>query len=204
MSIKTGLFRWVGVLLPLLVCSACLGGSPPVRYFLLTPMAKAATPATSSGVDKPLLVVEPVEIPPYLNRPQIVTRSSENHLDLAQSELWGDNLRENISRVLLENLSALLGTDRIASPTSLPQERPALRIVTQVSQFERGADGRIVLRVRWRLVSNQTGKTLAVQQGQFVSEPVEADNYEGIATSMSGLLLQWSQEMAGEIAGYVR
>ncbi|MBF0585097.1 MAG: membrane integrity-associated transporter subunit PqiC, partial [Magnetococcales bacterium] len=89
----------VGLLLPLVVCAGCLASSPPVRYFLLTPMAPQEAALAAVGQDKASILVEPVEIPPYLNRLQIVTRSSENHLQLAQSEQWGDFLQENISRV---------------------------------------------------------------------------------------------------------
>lgn len=197
-----GMARKILFCLPLLV-SACLGGSPPVRYYLLTPVpVVGVTPVVGGGMSRPVIVVEPVEIPPYLNRSQIVTRSSENHLHLSQSEQWGDTLRENISRVLLENLSALLGTDRISSPVALVQERPTLRVATQISQFERGADGRIVLRARWRLVDNQSGKVLTVRPVHLTSEPVGLADYESMAAGMSDLLLRWSREMAREMGEY--
>ncbi|MEO5351966.1 MAG: PqiC family protein [Magnetococcus sp. XQGC-1] len=195
--------RKIWLCLPLLL-GACLGGSPPVRYFLLTPTPAAVAPVVKGGTEKPVLVVEPVELPPYLNRSQIVTRNSENHLHLAQTEQWGDNLRENISRVLLENLSALLGTDRISSPVVLVQERPAWRVATQVSQFERGADGKIVLKARWRLVEGQTGKVALVRHVHLTSDPVGLTDYEAVAAGMSGLLWQWSQEMAKEMATHIR
>ncbi len=206
-SISRRMAHGMALLLPLVVGGGCLSGSPPVHYFLLTPMASSATPSTpaaaKAGVDQPLIVVDPVEIPPYLNRSQMVTRSSENHLQLAQYEQWGDTLRENISRVVLENLSTLLGTNRLSFPTAQIQERPALRIVSQISAFERGADGRIVLKVRWRLLDGQAGKVLIVQQSQFTSEPVEATDFDGMAAGMSGLLLEWSREMAREMRGYL-
>lgn len=195
--------RWIWLLGPLLVCSGCLGGSPPVRYFLLTPMAPMPL-STQAAPDKPLIVVEPVVLPPYLDRTQIVTRRAANHLNLSQTELWGDHLRENISRVLLENLSVLLGTDRIFSPTSLSRDAPAFRIIAQISQFEQGADGIIVLKSRWRLINHQTGKTVIVQQSHLTSQPIQTTDYEAIAASMSDLLLQWSQEMAQVMAVHVR
>ncbi|MEO5340445.1 MAG: PqiC family protein [Magnetococcus sp. MYC-9] len=191
--------RRIWLFLPLLLCSACAGGSPPVRYYLLTPTASTESPTRKASHEQPLIVVEPVELPPYLNRAQIVTRSSENHLHMQQTEQWGDHLRENISRVVLENLSALLGTDRITSPTALPQERSSLRIATQISQFEQGADGRVVLKARWRLLDAQTGRHLVVQHAQFASEPIALADYAGVAAGMSQLLLEWSREMAGAV-----
>ena len=42
--------RWIWLLGPLLVCSGCLGGSPPAHYFLLTPMAPLVGTLTSLSV----------------------------------------------------------------------------------------------------------------------------------------------------------
>ncbi|MEO5362263.1 MAG: PqiC family protein [Magnetococcus sp. DMHC-8] len=198
------MIKRIAILLPLVVCMACAGSSPPVRYYLLTPAAPEGVAPVRAGAEKALLVLEPVDIPPYLNRTQIVTRNSENHLQLAQYDQWGDTLRENISRVLLENLSIVLGTDRLATPTALPQERLTLRLAAQVTQFERGADGQVVLKVRWRLVEGRTGKLVLVRQSQFAAGPVQATDYEGLAARMSGLLWEWSREMAREMEEHLR
>lgn len=194
----------IWLLVPLVLFSGCWAtGSPPVHHFLLTPMAPAvAAPPVVS--DKPLIVVEPVVLPPYLDRTQMVTRLASNHLHFSQTELWGGHLRENISRVLLENLSALLGTDRIFSPTTLSRDLPAFRLVVQVSQFEQGPDGMIVLKGRWHLVHHQTGKMVIVRQSHFVSQPIQVADYEAIAVGMSDLLFQWSQEMAQGMAVHLR
>ncbi|MBF0161818.1 MAG: membrane integrity-associated transporter subunit PqiC, partial [Magnetococcales bacterium] len=132
---QTAVARGMGLLLALLVWGGCVSHSPPIRHFLLTPMASDVLPTRPAHREQRQIVVEPVELPPYLNRTQIVTRSSANHLNLSPFEHWGDTLKANISRVLLENLSTLLGTDRVASPTTLTHDRPTLRILSQVSQF---------------------------------------------------------------------
>ncbi|MBF0183522.1 MAG: membrane integrity-associated transporter subunit PqiC [Magnetococcales bacterium] len=186
---------------------ACVTGSPPVRYYLLTPTpaaaSKTASPATTP-VQQPLLVIEPVELPPYLNRTHIVTRSSSNHLQLAQFEHWGDTLRDNISRVLLENLSSQLGSNRLTPPTTLQQEKPAYRLATQISQFELGPENRVTLQARWRLLDNQSGKTVVSEQTLLHSDPINPANYDAIAAAMSELLHLWCQEMVPGVGEYVR
>ncbi|WP_130472676.1 PqiC family protein, partial [Candidatus Magnetaquicoccus inordinatus] len=161
------------VLSAALLVSACVTGSPPVRYYLLTPTAttQAEQPATTApaSAQQPLLIIEPVELPPYLNRAHIVTRSSSNHLQLAQFEQWGDTLRDNISRVVLENLSLQLASNRLSPPSALWQERPAFRLATQISQFELGPENQVVLKARWRLLDNQSSKTLLTEQNQLRS-----------------------------------
>ncbi len=184
----------------LLLLSGCVTGSPPVHYYLLTPKAspervKVAAEQTTTG-QQPFLVIEPVELPPYLNRAHIVTRSSANHLQLAQFEQWGDTLRDNISRVLLENLSGQLEGVRLSPPTALLQERPSHRLATQISQFELGPDNRVTLQARWRLLDNQSGKTRLSEQSRLSSAILNPADYDALAASMSELLYRWSQEMA--------
>ncbi|MBF0096052.1 MAG: membrane integrity-associated transporter subunit PqiC [Magnetococcales bacterium] len=192
----------------LLLLSGCVTGSPPVRYYLLTPKPALGTIKTATGqtplLQQPLLVIEPVELPPYLNRAHIVTRSSSNHLQLAQFEQWGDTLRDNISRVLLENLSNQLEGIRVSPPTALLQERPSYRLASQIGQFELGPDNRVTLQARWRLLDSQNSKTVLSEQSRFMSEPLNPSDHDGLAASMSDLLYRWSQEMASVVQVQLR
>ena len=193
------LVRSTTVMLLTLILSGCFTSSQP-HYFILTPQASLAPPR----LDTPVIVVDPVEIPPYLNRPQIVLREGKNLLHLSQFDLWGDTLRANISRVLQENLSLLLGTNRLFSPLTLGRERPALRVVTLISQFEPRTDGTIVLQARWRIVHHSTGKSLALHHTHLVHDPVNAKSYEMMVDGMSDLLLQLSQEMTRELSTIIK
>lgn len=194
---------WLPVfLLSLLSLSAC-SSSPVTHYYVLTPMP-VPTPASANTAHKPVIVFDPVEVPPYLSRTQIVTRHGAHHLELSQSKQWGGNFRKNISRVLRENLSALLGNDRVFSPHALGHERPNLRITTVLSQFEPDVDGKVVLRARWRLVDLKNKQTIALHRSDLVSSVVNTESYDAMVASMSDLLMQLSKEMAEEISKQTR
>ena len=68
----------------LLVLSGCLGSTPPTHFYLIPPLTSGdtASPA-SAGQREVTLAVGPVTVPPYLDRPQIVTRTSRAKLTLA-------------------------------------------------------------------------------------------------------------------------
>ena len=88
-----------------------------MRFYLVTPLegAQAAAPAPGPGV-----VVAAVRLPKYLERPQLVTRSGDNRLQLEEFHQWGGNLGKDLTRVLAENLSRLLGSDAVvAAPHTL-------------------------------------------------------------------------------------
>ena len=189
----------LGALFLLLALGACTR-SPPTHHFILsslaTPGPLQGAPPSPGTIPLGTILIHPVEIPHYLNRSQMVTRTSANHLELSSSHLWGDPLQENISRVLLENLSFLLHTDRIFSSESVHRVRPRFRITTTVHQFEQGVDGRITLKTRWRLMDGPRRKVVLVRQSYFVGGPVPVGDYEAMTAAMSALLMQWSQEIA--------
>src|SRR5207245_3850273 len=72
----------------LLVLSNC-ANTPPTRFYVLPSLTGAETASLSSPVKPDLTVgVGPVTLPPYLDRPQIVTRASRAKLELGEFDQW--------------------------------------------------------------------------------------------------------------------
>src|SRR5215510_9952978 len=96
--------------------SLLVGGcaSQPSRFYLLSalPSTETASPATS-GQQRPTIGVGPVTLPRYVDRPQIVTRTSPYEIKVAEFDRWAEALDSNFSRVLADNLSFLLPTARV-------------------------------------------------------------------------------------------
>ena len=68
----------------LLVLSSC-AKTPPTRFYVLPALTGTETAALSSVVKPDLTIgVGPVTLPPYLDRPQIVTRASRAKLELGE------------------------------------------------------------------------------------------------------------------------
>ena len=136
-------FKFRSVLLvALLVCFIILGGcakTTPSKFYVLSPLSKAA----SEGRNGFTIGLGPVELAEYFDRPQIITRVSPNQIELAEFDRWAEPLKRNFSRVLAENLSILLGTDRVISypwPRSVPVK---YQIKVEVLRFD-GAPGKNV------------------------------------------------------------
>ena len=91
------------------------------QYYVLTPIDEASrgVPITysSGGVHKTLSIgLGPVKLPAYLARPEIVTRSSPNLLDLSDKDRWAEPLDKNFVNVLGQNLTTLLGAHVVTFP----------------------------------------------------------------------------------------
>ncbi|MDY7035801.1 MAG: ABC-type transport auxiliary lipoprotein family protein, partial [Thermodesulfobacteriota bacterium] len=95
--------------------SGCISTTTPnTKFYVLNPLDSGISLVSKTECYGLLsLEVASLRLPQYLERPQIVTRSSENRLDLAEFHQWGGNLRKNMIRVLGKNLSQLLATPNI-------------------------------------------------------------------------------------------
>ncbi|MFZ2062196.1 MAG: ABC-type transport auxiliary lipoprotein family protein, partial [Candidatus Binatus sp.] len=81
------------------------------KFYLLTPTADTATatsgtvPAQSSS-DNFTLGLGPIKLPPYLDRPEVVTRAAPNRLELSKEDRWGESLQNGFTRAMERDLAA--------------------------------------------------------------------------------------------------
>jgi hypothetical protein len=178
----------------LLVLSGC-ATTPPSRFYILPALTGADTAALSSGVKPDLTIgVGPVTLPPYLDRPQIVTRASQAKLELGEFDQWAAPLQDTFTRVLAENLSLLLGTDRVLRHPWPRATDVDYQVTVDVIRFDGGVGGEVVLAVRWSLM-RADGKELAMRKARFQA-PANPRDYEATVTAMSRVLEDLSRDIA--------
>jgi len=143
--------------------------------------------------------VGPVTIPSYLDRSEMIVREGQNQIRIDSRHYWGAPLKDEVQRVLGENLARLLRTERVATWPWSKNADIALRVSVQLLQFEPVAGRGVVLVARWQLLSPDAANTLFVRQSEIV-EPVAAAGPGPQAESMSRAL----GTLAGEIAAAIR
>lgn len=176
--------------------------APPMRFYVITPLAgpaaAASAPARAPG---PRVVVAAVRLPEYLDRPQLVTRSGDNRLQLEEFHQWGGNLAKDLTRVMAENLSQLLGSDAVVAAPHTLRLRPDYRVALEVLRFERAGDARVHLTAKWWLQRGADGAPLTSPTTALASEPLpEAATFEATVAAMSGVYGELSRAIARAIA----
>jgi uncharacterized lipoprotein YmbA len=177
------------VLLPLVGCVA----SPPVRFYTLTAMSGKPVSAPGSTETSDLAIgVGPVTLPQYLDRPQIVTRTTATRLAVAEFDQWAASLQDDFARVLAENLTVQVPTERVViSPWS--RSAPIdFQVLVEATRFEATASGEVVLLASWRLLDGD-GKELAMKRTRLLTAAGDTQNYEATVAAMSRVI-----EMLGE------
>ena len=179
------------------VLAAGCSAVPPVRFYVITPLADPAPAARAPG---PAVVVAAVRLPEYLERPQLVTRSGDNRLRLEEFDQWGGNLAKDLTRVMAENLSLLLGSDAVVASPHTQRTRPDYRVEIEVLRFERAGDARVHLAAKWRLLRGADGTPLASPTTVLASEPVAGASVELTVAAMSGVYGELSRAIAQAVS----
>jgi uncharacterized lipoprotein YmbA len=172
----------------------CMGTTPESRFYVLSPMMAPE----KKIIHDELVGVFPVRLPEYLDQPQIATRVSPNELRMSEFDRWAEPLKENFTRVLVENLLSLLGSDKVlAMPRTI--NIPITRSVfVEVFQFDGNTGGEVVLFARWSLFRNNF-KTLLQTKTSTFKESTGGPGYEPFVAAGSRALASLSSEIAEAI-----
>jgi hypothetical protein len=192
----------------LVVCIALLAGcatTTPSRFYTLTPVKGSDA---STGVipveEGAILALGPVRLPDYLDRPQIATRSEGNEVRLHETERWAGSLQEDVSRVLIENLSALLAGKRVTVVrwASAMQTTATVRnrLAVEILRFEGTVGGTVVLKARYGLIGPDGKKVISAGEST-VREPAGGADYDALTAAMSRALAVFSKEIAAAVPG---
>jgi hypothetical protein len=177
--------------------------SVPVQYYQLSAL-RGDNPLAEFGVSKEATIgLGPVLLPEYLDRPQIVSRTSANRLILSDRQRWVEPLAENLPRVLAEDLSVLLGTDRILLHPWTRERKIDCRITVEVLQFEEAPDGTVQLMARWQVMGKEGQVLLPERRSSFRVTPAAGDQ-EAVIAALSQVLFLFAREIGvalPELAG---
>lgn len=187
---------------------AALGGcarSAAINYYILHSMEGPAPQTKAAGPGQCMVVaVGPVNIPAYLDRPQIVTRSSPDTLEYSEYDRWAEPLDKNLARVLADDLSARLGDAQVCVfpwPGSMPVR---YQVTLNIVHLEKISDSKVSLDASWSVLGNN-GKKLLVMRRSNVIEPLEAAaGFRAVASAESRAVEALSREIAAVIESLPR
>jgi uncharacterized lipoprotein YmbA len=184
----------VGLALATTGCSFLKAKSDPTQYFVLT----SREPRTLDTPPKVRIGVDRVQLPEYLQRSELVTRSSSNQLTVAEYQHWGEPLKDGFSRALRRDLENELAGQVATAPFD-QMNPPPLVVDIEVHRFERVAGQGAVLEASWTLRDGKSGRTLATHDAR-VQQPIAGDDPHATVDALSEAVAG----LAGHVAGAAR
>jgi len=181
-------------LIILLLCSSCiqLGGEPqPTRFYLL----EAVTESSLAQQSKPIqLELSPIAFPSYLDRPQIVSRTAENAILIADHDRWAEPLPDNLTRTLQENLFQQLPAIRISSAPWAPRSGPTFVVKLMINRFDGVIGQQTDVDIRWSLISGDNNTEL--HREHYRAQLPVGDGYQNFISGLNSALAGLSQNIA--------
>lgn len=198
---KTYFFR-----LPVVIISATLSvvlsgctSSPSSRFYILSPLATTGPETKPLSDERCLsLAVGPIKIPDYLDRPQIVTRVAQDEFALAEFDRWAGSLKDNLTRVLADNLSVFLCTKTILLFPWVGGIPIDYRIEVEVIRMDGSLGGNVTLQAWWIIFSGDKKQILLTRKSN-VTEVTGSKDYKSLVSAESRALEKLSREIAEAI-----
>jgi uncharacterized lipoprotein YmbA len=187
-----------GFLLIVFLLGGC-SSTPPVAYYTLNTLPERQQEIPAAVMDDTIAIgVGPVEFPKFLDRPQIVTRKSQNQIEVSEFNRWAGSFPGDFSRVLAKNISILLPSDRVAVYPWGDQFTPTYQIKLEVEQFDGQLGESVVLDVTWMVTDQEGTNTLVVRKSR-VEEAVLDKTYEALVEAKSNGLVTLSRTIVEEL-----
>lgn len=178
------------------------GKTPQTRFYILSALPPNAAPKDAASGRVPLVGLRPVTLPEQLDRPEIVTRSGANVLQLAEFDQWAAPLRDSFSRVLAEDLAILVPADRVVL---FPWSREAsvdYEVIVDVVRFDGalGADAQLV--ADWT-IARRGAKAAPVTKRSNHTEPA-GGTYADLVSAQSRLVAALGRDIASALQALPR
>lgn len=179
--------------------AGCAGGSPPARLYQLraeTPQAVPAPAATSA-----VLQIGRVQVPAYLDQDTLLMPTGQAGLQQLTGHRWAEPLRDAVPRLLQQDLSRLLGSDKVWGRPTPAGVQPTLQLQVEIQRLDADPGGSAVgLQARWTL-NDPAGKQPPRVQEVRLSAPSGASTPDAMVAAHRQALWLLAQRIAASVAG---
>ncbi len=191
--------------LTILICwlalAGCLGGpSAPTNFYMLSALSPSPTgKSAATAEDRIRIGLVTVVVAEYLNRNEIVVNLDDTLYQLAEFNQWAEPLNDNLTRVLEENLTNLLGNDLIdvflASDSSIPLD---YRLEVDVIRLDGNLGDQVTLVAQWALLGAEEDELILMRRFKY-QEPAADNTYKGLVLAKSRTIEKMSRDIAAGV-----
>jgi uncharacterized lipoprotein YmbA len=173
------------------------------KFYLLTPTADtaAATPASAPGSNSNsdfTIGLGPIKIPPYLDRPEIVTRAAANRLELSKEDRWGESVQNGFTSAMERDLAAQVGTENIIIFPWYNTVHIDMQVQIDVYRFETDSQGIAHLSAKWTLLDSTGKNILYTVECTLTQQSKPGDTTDSVAA-----LSRTIGDLSGQIANMI-
>ncbi len=195
---KFRLIYLASALASILLASGCsLGGkSDPSKFYVLDSQANTAI---VTNLTKLQIGVGPIEIPGYIDRPQMVTKSNDVEITLDEYSRWAEPMDEMFPRVLTQNIRILGGSNQIHSFPWTNKLELDFQVTVKIIKFENDSKGDALLITYWQLEEKTKKYLFETYQSEFHAKAASND-YSDRVVALNKTIEQFAHEIVTHIS----
>jgi uncharacterized lipoprotein YmbA len=160
---------------------------------------RAAEPAPSGRLDAPLaIVLERVEVAPYLQTAGIVVETAAGQVRPARAYQWAEPLEAGLRSSLRARISSALGYPVSSSPAALANS--SLSVVVHVDRLHGTMDGAALVEASFRITPLSSAEPPVEVHFSRVT-PLENAGYAGLVEAEMELIDALAVEIADALRG---
>lgn len=179
-----------------LILNSC-GTTLPSKFYMLEPMASsAAMPASAGGKTAAHIGIGPVRFAGYLDTSRIVTRQEGTEIKLSETHRWAESLNDNFARILAQNLSILMATDKVSLYPSRNWSEIDYQILVNVWQLDASNKGKVTLVANWSIRDKDDAELLTMKKSVYSTNVESTASYNDIVRALSKTVESLSREIA--------
>lgn len=185
----------------LLIGSACIqiGSDPqPTRYYLLEPVVAVAENLPVKSAQPLILALGPIDFPPYLDRPELVTYDQQRVISVAGQDRWAEPLSDNLTRTLKENLTRQFPDIIILSVPWETNGKDQLAAKLTINRFDGTLGQSTEVDIRWQLSAPPDRKL--VRHGHFTAQLPIGNSRRDLVQGLNSALAQFSLTLGEAIS----
>jgi uncharacterized protein len=181
----------------LLISGSCaLRSSSTTKFYILSPLVQPVVEKQDEkGKKCKTIGIGPLDLPGYLDRPEIVTRVNPNELQLAELDNWAEPLKDNITRVLAENISGLLCTEDVVIFPWKQSSHIDYQIDIKIIWMDGKLGEKAILATQWDII-DASGKSVLLTKRSQYTEAVTETTYTALVAAYNRLIANFSHDIA--------
>lgn len=192
---------WLGILGLTLLAASCRSATP-VAFYTLNARTDLQAPINNNLKSDNLSVgIGSVDLPGYLDRPQIVTFKGSNRLHLSEFHRWAGRLDEEIGRVMGRTIATMLGITNVVIFPWDQSEYPDFKVDLNFYHFEGVLGESFRIQGVWTLTQKADNRKISSYQfDQKIQIP--GPTYEDLAAACGRTLEELGRKISLRIEKY--
>jgi uncharacterized lipoprotein YmbA len=185
------------VVIALLSLFAGCASHPSGNIYVLNSASDSAV-STAGAAAAPVLQLERVLVPDYLDTTDILLRVDQHEVQASYTGRWGERLSLGVTHALRVDLADRLPKDTVLLGRS--SNRPVRRLLVMVDTFDVWADGHCILKANWSL-ETENRAVVKIGHGTFAAPaPGGAAGGDGaVVSSMANAVGQLADSIASAV-----